>query len=246
MQQVSITEYLKSHFLQLDVEFGNSHGYFSASKSGLHISCFEQDEVSSEYDTKIPKSTIRIEDSVVIKKNELSRITSFITKTDSYLFDLVSRFVVLSDDRCAKIAGCNIWHKCENIYHQYSTSDVLVPVGTEGYLKFQDVNSTGHTNFENVFYIRDEAVEVNGLKRWIVHHRMIVRQHAANLIIRCCHPVFDSPLPWQNIYPRALKRKLFRIREKKYPNFPFMAVGESAVSMGYVFDIGTKVVMQNE
>jgi hypothetical protein len=241
MPIASIAEILQDNLLQIDVEFGNAGGFFSASKSGLQIASVAQGDISSNYEAQIPNATVSINDSSIINEYSLTRSTQFIAKSNSDLFDIVSRFVVLSDDRSARIAGNVIQHKSKNIYHQYSTKDVLVPVGTEGFLRFEDNNSTGHMNFDNVFYVRDESIEANKMKRWIVHHRMIVNQVSAHLIIRCCHPIFNSPLPWQNIYPNALKRKLFRIREIKYPNFPFMAVGESAVSIGHVFDIGTSV-----
>jgi len=246
MPSTSITELLKNKLLQLDLEFGDAEGFFSASKSGLHILISEQSEKSLNYEAKIRDTTISINDSTSNKGNELNRNTQFILKTDSNLFDLVSRFVVLSNDRCARIAGNEIQHNCKNIYHQHSTNDVIVPAGTDDYLQFKDLNSTGHLNFKNVFYIRDEGIEKNGMKRWIVHHRMIVDQHAADLIVRCCHPILEGPLPLQRIIPAGMKRKLFRIRERKLPNFPLMAVGEVLVKKDYSFNIGTRVQILND
>ena len=234
MVPTTIKELLHNRLLRLDVEFGNAQGFFSAAKSGLDTDNVAQGDISSHYDAHIPCAMASINDSTIINKSELIRTTKFTTETDSRFFDLVSRFVVLSNDRCARIAGQNIQHNCKNIYHQHSTNDVVVPVGSEDHLHFQDNNSTEHINFENVFYVRDEAVDKHGMKRWIVHHRMIVNQNAADLIVRCCHPVLEGPLPFQKAIPAALKKQLFRIRERNFPDFPLMAVGEILVKKNHV------------
>lgn len=246
MAHFSIPHLLQSQMLQLDVEYGNAQGFFSASKSGRHSLPVTPPAQSSEYNTKIPGVSIAIIDSSVATNIELTRSTRFKALQESRLFDLVSRFVVLSNDRPARIAATEIWHSSKNIYHQYATTDVIVPIGTNGYLRFSDNASTGHPLFENVFYIRDEAVEKNGLKRWIVHHRMIVDPQSTNLIVRCCHPKLEGPLPLQSIIPHALKKLLFRIRERRLPNFPLMSVGESAVETSHTFDIRTRIQLTNE
>lgn len=245
MTHFSIPDLLLSQMLRLDVEYGNAQGFFSASKNGHPTLPVTQPARSSEYDTRIPGAAIAITDSTVATNSELTRSTRFKTLQTCRLFDLVSRFVVLSNDRAARIAATEVWHSSENIYHQYVTNDVVVPIGKHGYLRFFDDASTGHPLFENVFYIRDEVVEENGLKRWIVHHRMIVNRQNTNLIVRCCHPKFEGPLPFQSLIPHALKRRLFRIRERQLPNFPFMSVGESIVDSLHTFDIRTGIQLTN-
>lgn len=232
---------LQEKLLKLDIEYGNARGFFSADKCGIRGLDAEKEIQINNYKTSIPGAAINITDSVDVVENNLVRSTKFEVQAGSKLFDMVSRFVVLSNDRVARIEAKEIKHKSRNIYHQYSTNDVLVPVGLRGYLQFKDNGSAGHPLFENVFYIRDETVEQNGMRRWIVHHRMIVNQKTANLIVRCCHPMLEGPLPLQGIIPNALRKKLFRIRERKMPNFPFMAVGESIVSAKHDFDIRTFV-----
>lgn len=245
MHSASFSEIIEKNLLQLDVEFGNAEGFFSASKTDLQASIIKKNDKFSNYDAGICGANLSIGDLIDVKSNGLIRNVQFVPMRDSKLFDLVSRFVVISNDRCARIAGNEVKHTCKNIYHQYKTDDVIVPVGTDNYLKFQGQNSKGHPSFETVFYIRDEGIEKDGMKRWIVHHRIIVDQNAANLIVRSCNPVLEGPLPMQWMIPALIKRKLFRIRERKLPNFPLMTVGEVLVKKYHTFNICTSVEFLN-
>ncbi len=246
MTHPSISDLLQTQFLRLDVEYGNAHGFFSASKKGIQALTGEQDSESSRYDSQIHHAKISIEDAAISQGCEMIRKTKFKIETETKLYDLVSRFVIFSDDRKARIAGTEIQHNCRNLYNQYATGNVVVPIGENGHLEFFDDDSEGHPAFDNVFYIRDEGVEKNGLKRWIVHHRMIAIVDSAELIVRCCHPKFEGPLSLQKIIPQFIKRKLFRIREELLPNFPFMTVGESTVAANHTFTICTRVRYTNE
>lgn len=246
MNHTSIQGLLRSRLLRLDVEFGNAKGFFSASKSGAQPLDPSQPPQTSEYEAGIPDAKLKINDSVIVADQNLTRNTIFSAKQDCDLFDLVSRFVVLSNDRKARIANTEIQHSCKNIYHQHAVKGVTVPIGTNSFLQFTDFNTAGHPLFDRVFYVRDEAIESGGLKRWIVHHRLIVKQQTANLIVRCCHPKFEGPLPFQKIIPQALKEKLFRIREKQNPNFPFMAVGEVPLNANHQVDIRTRIQLVDE
>ena len=241
-----LRELLQSKLLRLDAEFGNASGFFSASKVGLNLFDANLSNQTLEYEGRITGAQLKINDSITIAAQEFNRSTKFIAQKDSNLFDFVSRFVVLSNDRVASIASEKIEHRCRNIYHQHAVSTATVPIGNKGFLHFSEANSKGHPLFERVFYVRDESTEPNGMKRWIVHHRFIVKQETANLIMRCCHPRFEGPVPFQTFIPNTIKKKLFRIREAKNPNFPFMAVGESPLSSKHKLDICTKIILIND
>jgi len=234
-------EVLQSQLFCLDVEFGNARGFFSASKAGINSFDTSLPTQILEYEGHITGAQLKINDTINIESEELNRSTKFIVQRDSNLFDFVSRFVVLSNDRAAKIASEKIEHHCRNLYHQHPVSSATVPIGNKGFLYFTDANTIGHPLFERVFYVRDESIEPNGMKRWIVHHRLIVKKENAELILRCCHPRFNGPVPLQTIIPQAIKKKLFRIREIRNPNFPFMAVGESPVNSNEQLVIGTRI-----
>lgn len=241
----SLHKILKSQVLSLDVEFGNAKSFFSASKAGINSFDASQESQTLDYEGKIAGAQLKINDTLNFEEKELKRYTRFSTKIDSELFDFVSRFVVLSNYRKAYIASVKIDHNCTNNYHQYSVNSAIVPIGTEGYLRFSNYNSASHPLFERVFYIRDESIESNGMRRWVVHHRLIVKEETTNLIIRCCHPRFEGPVPFQKIIPHAVKKKLYRIREMYNPNFPFMAVGESPVNSNEQLVIGTRIQLIN-
>lgn len=239
MKIKSIKSLLKSGLLKLDVEFGNSNGFFSATNAKKQ---FDELELGAmKYQAGYQAANLSITDSISIKSNYFDRKLNFEIISKSHLYDLVSRYIILSNDRSAEISGINIRHKNSNIYYQYCASKAIVPIGTDGYIQFSDLGTTQHPSFDNVFYIRDEATEINGMKRWIVHHRIIAKEDASNLIVRCCHPIFKGPFLAQSIIPNLLKRKLFRIREKRYPNFPVMTVGEVTLSPGQLFNIMTRI-----
>lgn len=246
INRTCLQELLQCKLIRLDAEFGNASGFFSASKSGIDSFDANLPTQTIEYEGRITGAQLKINDSITIAAQEFTRSTKFIAQQDSNLFDFVSRFVVLSNDRAASIASEKIEHHCRNIYHQHAVSSATVPIGNKGFLHFSDTNTTGHPLFERVFYVRDESIEPNGMKRWIVHHRLIVKQETANLIVRCCYPRFEGPAPFQKIIPNTIKKKLFRIRETKNPNFPFMAVGESPLSSNHQVFIGTKIKLIND
>lgn len=246
MNNVALTDLLQSKMLRLDVEFGNSHTFFSASKKGIYLCNKMPLTQHVNYEAKIDNAELIINDTASITPLELTRSTEFRAISDSMLFDFVSRFVILSDEREAEIDGMRIQHCSSNIYHQYPSKTATVPIGKKHFLLFSNAGTTSHPLFERVFYVRDEGIESSGLRRWIIHHRLIARQQTANLIVRCCHPRFEGPLPFQNFIPKALKNRLFRIREKQKPNFPFMAVGESPVPRGFKTEICTKIQLINE
>jgi hypothetical protein len=240
----SVESLLKSGLLKLDVEFGNSHGFFSATKAKKQLLEAESGEIN--YEASFQDANLSVTDSCSIGIDYFDRKVNFEIASESRLYDLVSRYVVLSNERSAEISGITIRHTNSNIYYQYSASKTIVPIGNDDYIQFGDIGTTQHESFDNVFYVRDEATESNGMRRWIVHHRMIVKEEALNLIVRCCHPIWNRPVPAQSLIPNFIKRQLFRIRERRYPNFPFMAVGEVSLPSGQLFDIKTRIKLLND
>lgn len=234
--------------LRFDLEFGNSHGFFSASK---HFSSFyEGNKVpgNTSYLAKIKSAEITIEDSVGSDGESIFRSSVFKIKSASRLFDMVSRFVVIdsSAGRDAVIDGHRIAHRSSNLYHQYPACRVRVPVSENGWLEFEGAQEgMPREGFEHVFYVRDQGQTELG-KIWVVHHRIVATVDAGALILRGCNPRFEGPAPqWVNsCMPPMVKNYLFRIREKKHPNFPIMVVGENEVPAGNAVTLNTKVVLQ--
>lgn len=232
--------------LRLDIEFGNARTFFSGSKCRPEL--YSAGSLpSADYDAQIPGASLSIGDHVVVESSSLSRTLIAETRDDALLFDLVSRYVLIDQSRSrqASINGIAVGHACSNLYHQYPADVVRVPVGRDSWLEF-----TGSfigdmpAHFEHVFYVRDEAV-VDGGNRWIVHHRMIATADAEVMTLRGCNRLLDGPvLSYINaLVPRFIKRRLFRIRERELPHFPFMVVGENRIAAGTPLGLSTKVTL---
>lgn len=221
-----LSKFINNGELILDIEFGNQHSFFSGTRDGYcNISNYLKNSLDRTLQVGIPESSGQVMESVAIKPSCLSRQLTFSSTNDAFLFDFVSRYVVLSDNRNAYISNIEIKHNNSNIYYQYSANKhVKVPLGDSHWLEFSDLGSSVEPYFENVFYIRDES-QSDGCYKWIVHHRKIVKPEYAQLILRGCHPRIEGVIPYQQYIPRIIKNALFRIREKKYPNFPLMTVG---------------------
>lgn len=232
--------------LRLDVEFGNARTFFSGSKRRPEL--YSAGSLPSvDYDAEIPGASFSIGDHVTINGNSLSRSLIAETCGDSLLFDLVSRYVLIdrSRSRQASINGKAVRHACSNLYHQYSAGFVRVPLGRDSWLEFTgSVIGDMPAHFEHVFYVRDEAVVADG-NRWIVHHRMIATADAEIMTLRGCNRLLDGPVPGyvNALVPRFIKRRLFRIRERERPNFPFMVVGENRMAARTRIGLRTKVTL---
>lgn len=236
---------IENNYLCLDLEFGNADGFFSGSKknscdSSIYLGCFNR-----TFDTEIKGVKLTVCEKYDVSDAVISRGVNYSINAKSRIYDFVSRFVVFSNDRNAVINNISIRHKCSNIYYQYPVSNVKVPIGDSCWLNFENNNSSNDDLFENVFYIRDESVDA-GMKKWIVHHRKIVKPEVAELIIRCCNPRLEGPLKLNKYIPRFIANKLFRIREARYPNFPFMAVGEVDLHAGFNVQINTKISLTHD
>lgn len=221
-----LNQFISTGELAIDIEFGNQHGFFSGTRDGVcdkEIYCKKVIDRSFDVDNCVAKG--KIKESINIKSDSLFRELDIHSMQDSYLFDFVSRFVVLSNNRSAYISDVEIKHSNTNIYYQYSDDKaVKVPLGDDYWLEFFNKGSSIDEYFDNVFYVRDES-QSDGRYKWIVHHRKIVKPEYSELILRGCNPRIEGVIPYQNYLPRFIKKALFRIREKKYPNFPLMAVG---------------------
>ncbi|MCE8014828.1 hypothetical protein HOP62_01915 [Halomonas sp. MCCC 1A17488] len=225
----------------LDIEFGNSVGYYSFknhSNKAQEISVIASD---ISFSPELFGTHVTIGDRRKLSNNELLRAVKFSFCEVSKVYDLVSRFVVYSsNDRPAKINDKEIVHKNSNIYYQYPVTSLRVPVSGSTWLDFDFTFSNDIEGMQSVCYVRDEKRDALGY-RWIVHQRMIADPEKSNLIIRSCNPRYEGVLPYQSLYPRWLKKQLFRIRERKYPSFPVMAVGEATVEKGMTCSLGARV-----
>lgn len=234
-------------YCKFDIEYGNSVGFFSGTKSLTYDFKTQQSEYEKNLLGKLDKTRIKVKDRVQSNFEGIHRSTDFIAHDDSLLFDLVSRFVVWTSLPCAKINSNLYTHESKNLYYQFDVvenSSVEIDV-SEGQLIFKPVKIFPPKGFKQVIYIRDEQQE-NGLYKWVVHHRLIVDEHQSNMILRCCHPRFEGVVAAQNCIPKFIKRKFYRIRETKYPNCPFMTVGESTLKKDQVVSLKTRIVYEND
>lgn len=228
-----------------DVEYGNSISFYSASKSQNHNTQKKNAAFHFNLFGRLEKTELRVTDELKIIDKELVRETSFLALSDSILFDLVSRFVVRSDEPLARINGYDYRHSQENLYYQYEVKeDSLVEINTShGKLIFEPKIFEPPKGFKQVIYIRDEKQE-DGSFIWIVHHRVIADENMAKLVFRCCHPKLEGVVKFQQFIPKYIKRKFFRIRERKYPNCPFMSVSEAILKKGYILKLITKLSVE--
>ncbi len=236
----------ESNSIFLDVEFGNADSFYSAKKTATlpydSTQFIENNLYHYEWAGRLNRTNIKLEDKICESGKVLVRKLVFHFNAQSFLFDMVSRFVIFSNNkRPASIANLLVEHKCSNLYYQFSADHPLkVPVRDNQYLVFSTLNCIVPSGFKEVFYVRDEAVS-DGKYKWIVHHRLIVDPAKAKLIVRGCHPKIEGILPCQNLFPECLKRYLFRIRERKYPGFPIMSVGEIEVAKGDCAQMSTRI-----
>ncbi|EOX4279484.1 hypothetical protein ACPF34_002539 [Vibrio cholerae] len=241
-----LRQFIEDGNLNLDMEFGNQHSFFSGSREGYcSTRDYGKNALRRELYAEIPESRGQITELVDVENNQLSRQLGFVSEGDAFLFDFVSRYVVISNNRSAFISGVEIKHKNSNIYYQYSADrPVKVPVDEKHWLEFHDKGSSSEKYFDNVFYIRDESQQ-DGRFKWIVHHRKIVKPKYAKLILRGCNPRIEGVIPCQKWIPKTIKNMLFRIREKKYPNFPLMAVGVVNVQ-GAPLSLATEIKLSED
>lgn len=219
-------QFIQNGDLTIDIEFGNQHGFFSGTRDNVcDIEIYNKNVIDRVIDIDNCVAKGKVKELMSIENDSLFRVLELNVTQDSFLFDFVSRYVVLSNNRNAYISDVKIKHNNSNIYYQHSADKpVKVPLGNNHWLEFFDLESSTESYFDNVFYIRDES-QSNGQCKWVVHHRKIVKPEYAELILRGCNPKIEGVIPYQEWIPEIIKKALFRIREKKYPNFPLMTVG---------------------
>lgn len=235
--------------LYLDVEYGNANSFYSGTKS-KSLPYLKKNFFSNIHDCnydycwngKLQNTDITLNESLLVGNVNIERTLSFTMNDISHLFDMVSRFVVKSKtNKPASIDKYSYIHESNNLYYQFPASNsVIIPIDDNSSIKFEPLNSVVPKGFQEVFYIRDEGT-INGEFIWVVHHRLIVIPEQSNLILRCCNPKIEGILPLQNFLPRWFKKLFFRIREKRYPNFPIMTVGEVTLEKGDRASLSTKV-----
>jgi hypothetical protein len=232
--------------IEFDVEFGNSIGFFSGKKSGHYSNATFKENKKLTLNGSLDKTSVSVLDTYQdTELNEILRKTQFTALNNSQLFDLVSRFVVQSENDTARINNKNIFHNSSNIYHQMNVDEdsvIKIPIDN-GWIVFKPTKTHQQDGFKQVFYLRDESNK-NGQYRWIVHHRLIADASHAKMILRCCHPVMEGVVPFEKLIPRFMKIPLFRIRESTYPNFPFMVVGESTLFQGQSIELKTRIYFE--
>jgi len=241
-------KYFDEKQIQFDVEFGNIFESFSGSRMYPDLYNCESKLIQRMATTRanIESAEIVLTDEIKISEKALiHRDVKFEIANDSLLYDMVSRFVVIDSSmkRPAFINNVAVNHNSSNIYYQFPNATVIVPIGNEKWIKFNgSQQGVWENNFEHVFYLRDEAISRDG-NRWIVHQRIIATENANTLAIRICHPLYNKPIPKRlnSILPEYIKMKLFRIREKRYPNFPIMTIGQNKVEKGRIILLRSNV-----
>lgn len=234
----------KAGVFYLDVEYGNASHFYSGVKhrGSPHLGGGLRCPGAFKWGGSLIYTNVNLSDTLCLSGKCLERQLSFDICSESRIYDFVSRFVIYSDDaRPGRINGKDYSHKSNNIYYQFPVGgEVSVPVSKSQRVRFESLGAEVPKGFNEVFYIRDEGRDDKGY-RWIVHHRLIVDPFQVRLILRSCNPRFEGRLPLEQYLPHTLKRPFFRIRECRYPNFPFMAVGEACLSKGCRASISTAV-----
>jgi hypothetical protein len=237
-----------TRFCNFDVEFGNSNGFYSGSRSGPYTKKTLKDKRPVNLHGDLARTELGINDNLKeLGESSVLRQTKFSFYGGSKIFDLVSRFVVTTGSKSASINGRQITHCSSNIYHQYDVIDdsvVKIPV-QNGTLVFRPLKSSRLEGFRQVLYLRDERKE-DGNYVWIFHNRVIVIEDDATLILRCCHPIMEGVVPFERMIPRIVKKRFFRIRETTFPNCPFMVVGESTLSEGDCILLETRISLEGD
>ena len=235
--------------LSFGFEFGNARG-FTASPQLVPLSreCMPEDCLT---ESSIPGDlTMRVGERWEGSGQTWIKTTEFTALEPGVLFDAVARFVVL--DLTGRRPGFlnlqEIPHDDSGLYHQAPGATVTVPLDERAWLTFsgKDFEFPGQ-GFEHVIYLRGEG-KVGEANRWIVHHRIIATEGAENLVIRGCNPRFNAPLPsaLNRLVPRAWMKKLFRIRELRFPRSPITCVGENALSSGDHLSLTTLIRYHDE
>lgn len=243
MESYYLSNLVSQQLLLFDVEFGNSHGFFSSNRLFPNLYIPGQVFKKNSFSGQIKSASIRVNDCLETLGTGTKRTLSFDFLSPASLFDMVSRYVVIDTgtQRSAVINGRSVEHKCTNLYQQYEADHVCVPVGKNGWIDFEGTQEGMPKNFfEHVFYVRDEQHDQRGY-RWIVHHRIVATSRAERLILRGCNPRFEGPAPaWLNdCIPNWIRQRLFRIREARFPSFPLMVIGENTLPAGHRITLTT-------
>lgn len=226
---------LSSGDLELDVEYGNVHGFFSAVREHGRFNVGVGDAART-MSGQLHQAALHLTDQVQVSSDRLQReLRICAAATDAQTYDVVSRFVVRDHShRSAWIHGRTVQHGASSTYNQFPAGKMVVPIGEQHWLTFEvDVIGRIPTLMEHVVYVRDEAVERGGY-RWVVHQRLIARPDGLPLHLRGCHPRYNRALPawFDALVPAAWKRPLYRVRETTCPRSPIMAVAHATWSTG--------------
>lgn len=238
--------------ISLGVEFGDAETFFSSRKPDLGNVTACRSEYRSRssqayvrrIEAKLPSAHCLVEDSFSLHHDNAVRNVEFHVVRDSWLMDLVSRYATRAAvDGEAEIAGRRYSHLGLNRYIQFQASNASIPCGAAGSLLAEtDVCCCVPERFNQLLYVRDEPSSVDGPKAsegdavpWVLHHRILVGD-PQQLSLRGCHRWLNRPLssPVQSLLPRFALRKLYLIRERRWPRCPVQSVGTARVAAGTI------------
>ncbi len=234
--------------VEFDVEYGNAVGFYSGSKSHALPYPSTITEMNSPlhlfgWKGRLAGTNISLKEQWLgVGEEVLTRRVCFIAVEKSVLFDMVSRYVVYSEfANMAFISGMRFLHQSKNLYYQFeNVKSVEIPLAKKMNLVIAPGESKIPAGFREVFYIRDEKRTERGFK-WVVHHRLMADPSTSHIVLRCCHPRFEGKVPLESKLPRKLKMLFFRIREARFPNFPFMSVSEGVLEENDYAAIETRI-----
>ncbi len=238
---MNLEELIKNKILFFGFEFGNCYGTYSDLDSSTNIAK-EQTSLAS-----LNNKVLKIKEKRLLKNNKIERNLIFTPKSTINLYDMVSRFIIHTN--CSKPAMINntlVDHKQSEKYYQYPVREAFIPINEKYSLKFENINYNINKNFDDVIYIRDAKQKETSKKIWILHHRLI-SNYDKDLKIILCTRFFNGKINMiDKIFPKYIKKKLFRIRETNYQNSPIMSLKETKLDKHHSHHLNTTIEICNE
>lgn len=238
---MQISNLIKDNILSFGIEYGNCFGTYSSMDESIAINR------KNTINTFLNKKNIIIDESRELKNNILNRKIHFIPNEDIKLYDMVSRFLIITNsDKPAMINGILISNKGSDQYHQYPVEDAKIPINENFHLEFKNKNNILQKNFNDLIYIRDTKESKDGRKQWILHHRLIAKSDQELKLVFCTRFYNKTQNIIDGLCPRYIKKKLFRIRETTHPNSPIMSISQTKLNKNEKMEINTSITLSNE
>jgi len=237
---MKIENLIENGLISIGQEYGDSYGTYSKMEDPFKI---RNDNVKK---TSLNGNEILIREKREFSNNKLIRDLSFYQDKDIKLYDMVSRFVIRTKSaKPAKINNKLISHCNSENYYQYPAKEAFIPINDK--FSFRFTNKTfDNYGFDNVMYIRDAKSKLKSEKQWILHHRLISKPENELSLIFCTSFLKGKVKIIDNLCPKFIKKKLFRIREKSYPNFPIMAISLTKMVKEFSYSINTSISVTDE